>query len=211
MSLSTKVFTYLARIKHVQGEVEQTIPALIVASSENSAWEVAQRGIAGEYDDAEVHENGDVTSHGGDVFTAVRGIQNLGLSSFVELHKTFMTTYVEEGLVIPGDEALTNLKNVGTALTQALQAHGNTIPHGHVLNALASVVGDRNWQQYKARQVPSELLWQIIHHAGEVMSLSDTTGCDDGYTVTYQPEIEALVSKTVELQGKLLDAKATPQ
>lgn len=104
---------------------------------------------------------------------------------------------------------MATLKDVGTAVTQALHAQGSIAPHGHVLNALASVVEDRNWQQYKARLVPSDLLWSIIHHAGEDNSLADSTGCSDGYAVTYGPEIEALVAQTIKLQGLLLDAKAT--
>lgn len=208
MTLSNKAFTFLARIKQVQGEHEHYWQALVVASSEDSAWAVAQQGLAREYgDDCEVDERGDVTAFGGELFLAVRGIKSVGLSTFIEMHDSSMPTYRENGLEIPSKEDLDTLKGVGTAVTQALQAQGSTVPHGHVLNALASAVGERNWQQYKARQVPSKLLWQIIHHAGEVMSYSDATGCSDGYTVTYQPEIDELVNRTTELQGLLQAAK----
>lgn len=197
--------TFIAKIKVVQGEQEHAYPYLIAADSLEAAEALALSIIESAYDFSDVESDGSVLALNGELSLRVSAVRPISLPTFLEMASAYgAATYCQRGysMPVPGDLPQ-DLKSVASSVTKSLKLANVDVAHGQVLNALASAVGERNWQQYRARSIPDSLLTAVIDAAKEVNSLADDTGCSDGYCVTYMPAIESLMKATSAVQEKL--------
>lgn len=109
---------------------------------------------------------------------------------------------------LPTWDDLGTLKDVSKAIQKSLAANGKEVSCCHMLEAVASAVGSRNWKQYKANLVPLPLLEQMLRQAAAVHAGADSTGCQDDLTVTYESSINSMDKTRSEIQDIINDAKA---
>lgn len=176
--------TFVAKINIRQGEIEHTTHRLLVARNDPDACRLSDSVICMMYsepDEVEI-QDGTVMVYGGEVALTVHSVREIGLATFLEMRNIVgIPCYCDDGLYEPKDDELADLKGVGTAIAKSLQAQGNEISHCQVLNAVASAVGTRNWNQYKASVVPNHLLFTLLLDCSYVKSHADGTKTSNSY------------------------------
>lgn len=192
--------TFVAKINIRQGDCEHQTYRLLVARNDAEACSLSDDVICMMYsepDEAEL-DNGTVMCYGGEVALRVHSVREIGLSTFLEMRSIAgIPSYCADGLHEPTADDLVELKDVGAAITKSLQAQGNDIPHGRVLNAVAAAVGARNWNQFKATVVPEHLIFQLLYSCSFVKTHADDTKTSNSYIDSMAKacdEIQALMA-----------------
>lgn len=201
--------TFLAKLNVRIGEYENRVSLLLVANSFSAANELLDNAAAlyyGEGDEAQ--EEGGYYSNGGEVHVSAYSVQEIGLATFLEL-KSHLTVRRAPNVPLPGPEHLQDdLSTAAQALLNALRAKHPELTQSHVLHALASSWGEKNWQVLKAKLSASSSgpswplaadksplhaqLMSLKTAAQAVVDQADNSGCTDDLTVTSQEAIEQL-------------------
>lgn len=136
-------------------------------------------------------------------------MRDIGLATFLDLKRNSdIPVYCQNGVSEPTVDDLECLKSVGAAVHSEFKANNIEVPRLTVLNTLASAVGSRNWNQYRATAIPVTQVQELIKRAQRVQSYADDEGCSDGYTVTYGPAIDSLINACEKVQKTIDAAKA---
>lgn len=195
--------TYLGKIVVRIGETENTVVVLIVANSDDAAYDRLDRYAAMYYGEGdEESEDGGYYANGGEIFTSPLSCEEIGLATFLELRRC-LPVRSDDNVTTPTDadlESLDSLKTAAQALTRGLRAQSLECPQSKVLHALASSWGEKNWHVLKSK-VADEAKAAVLQAANEVVSFSDSAGCDEGLTVTSSHAVEAL-SDALQLMAK---------
>jgi len=202
--------TFLAKLNVRIGEYENRVSLLLVANSLSAANELLDSAAAlyyGEGDEAQ--EDGGYYSNGGEVHVSAYSVQEIGLATFLEL-KSHLTVRRAPNVPLPGPEHLQDdLSCAAQALLNALRTKHPELTQSHVLHALASSWGEKNWQVLKAKlsgqaspAQATSALWAAVEKAAwAVVHQADNSGCSEDLTVTSQAAVEQLEAVLLKLQA----------
>jgi hypothetical protein len=160
--------TYLGKITVRIDEYENDVSLLVVANSRDSAWGVLEgtaRDYYGSPDTPE--EDGGYYANGGEIFVSAKGLEEIGLATFLELKPCFMVRR-QANVVQPDETAFeAPLSEMAQAFTQALNRKEKVVSHSQVLNALASAYGHNNWHVLKNKLAALEPQTEISKKPSE--------------------------------------------
>lgn len=194
--------TFVARIGATHGEHTFTLTRLLVAKTEASAHELATSllyFLYGEPEDAEEGEHSVLVCNG-EIALSVHSVREIGLATFLDMRAVGLVAYAEDGLKIPDEEALGDVKDFSSAIHKALSAKKVDVSNSQVLNAVASALGSRNWSQYKATVVSRADLNDLLAQCREVQSTRDNEGCDAPWTVADGSAIDKMVEIVARIE-----------
>ena len=142
--------TFVGKITVRTGEYENDVTVLLVANSEKAGWDVLE-GTAQNYygDENTPEEDGGYYANGGEIFTQAKSLEEIGLSTFLDLKSFFMVR--RQANVTPPDETALEapLAELAQSLTSALNRKNKVVSHSQVLNAIAAAYGHNNWHVLK--------------------------------------------------------------
>ena len=143
---------FVGKIQVRIGEYENVVTLLVVANSRESAWDVLEVAAQQYYgDETSPEEDGGYYANGGEVFVSARSLEEIGLSTFLELKSFFMVRRARN-VEAPDETAFdASVSELARALTFALNRKESVVSHSQVLNALASAYGHNNWQVLKRK------------------------------------------------------------
>lgn len=197
--------TFVARIGATLGEHTFTLTRLLVAKTEASAHELATSllyFLYGEPEDAEEGEHSVLVCNG-EIALSVHSVREIGLATFLDMRTVGLVAYAEDGLKIPDEEALGDVKDFSSAIHKALTAKQVEASNSQVLNAVASALGSRNWSQYKATAITRKDVEQLFVQCESVADASSSDGCEAPWTVTDGSAIEKMTGTVRNLKAKL--------
>lgn len=197
--------TFVARIDATHGEHTFTLTRLLVAKTEASAHDLATsllHFLYGEPEDAEEGEHSVLVCNG-EIALSAHSIREIGLATFLEMKEVGLVAYAEQGLQIPDESALADIKDFSSAIHKALTAKKVEVSNSQVLNAVASALGSRNWSQYKTTAVTRKDVEQLLAQCDSVADASSNDGCEAPWIVTDGSAIEKMTVTVRNLKDKL--------
>lgn len=172
--------TFVTRIEATHGEKSFIETRLLVAKTEASACFLATsllNFLYGEPEDAAEGEYSVLVCNG-EIALSVHSVREIGLATFLEMRESGFVAYAEDGLEIPDEAFLGNIKDFSSAIHKALTARKVDVSSSQVLNAVASSLGSRNWSQYKATVVSKADLAELFAQCKEVQHTSSGPAID---------------------------------
>jgi hypothetical protein len=155
--------TFVGKIRVVIGEYENDVTKLMVANSRDAAWSLLEEAAQCHYGDENTPKEGDgYYANGGEVLVEPVSLEEIGLSTFLEL-KTLFSVRCQANVKVPDESVLeTTFSELVQPLTQALNRKEKLVTHSQVLNALATAYGHKRWKLLKDKLATLD---QAIHSA----------------------------------------------
>jgi len=156
--MATNIKYFLGTLNVTIGEYSNNVRLLVAANSEAQADEVLEHAAASYYGEGneEVEDGGYYANHG-QVHTKAASLVEIGAATFYELRGVLSIHHAGNVKVQDLDAATEpGFKAFAKATANALKAEGIEVKHTKMLEALASGLGQKNWQVLQAKfQAPA--------------------------------------------------------
>jgi hypothetical protein len=191
-----KTHTYLGKLRVRIGEYENNVSYLVLANSEQAAWQEFEKLAASYYGDGEQpREDEGYYANGGEIHVQALALRPIGLSSYLDLQGQ-LPEWRAANVAAPGLAMLEgSVQTAATVLREALASQlGTPVPQSAMLHALAASWGEKNWQVLKAKVAAPDraAMKAILAAAQAVVDQADDTGCSDDLTVTSSQAVATL-------------------
>lgn len=200
--MQVKTFLGALSLKH-QGEHSHA-KYLIVATSEAEAKEAldAQASMYWcEPEDCEIRDAGWYFYSSMDAWAKADSLHPIGLATFWDLRDALPVRST-----VPLDQIPTlgqlgdSLEKAAQALGQVLNSKASSVSHSVLLHAIASGIGESNWQALRAKTIrqaealtaAQTSLKLLKQKAWDVVNSCDDAGCDESLTVADSAAVEDL-------------------
>jgi hypothetical protein len=157
--MATNIKYFLGTLNVTIGEYSNNVRVLVAANSEAQADEVLEHAAASYYGEGdEALEDGGYYANNGEVHTKASSRVEIGAATFYEL-RGLLSVHHAGNVKLQDLDAATEpgFKTFAKATANALKAAGIEVKHTKMLEALASGLGQKNWQVLQAKfQAPVE-------------------------------------------------------
>lgn len=157
--MATNIKYFLGTLNVTIGEYQNSVRQLLAANSEAQAEELLSQAAASYYGngDEELEDGGYYANHG-EVHTKAASLVEIGVATFYEL-RSVLSTHTADNVVLSDLDAATEpgFKAFAKSTANALKARGVEVKQTHMLEALASAIGLKNWKILQAKfQAPAK-------------------------------------------------------
>jgi len=143
--------TFVGKLAVRIGEQVNDVTVLVVANSLKAAENTLKRDAKEYYGSTSAFTDGGYYSHGGDVCTSPRRVNEIGLATFLELRK-FIRVTCATNCVIPNEfEPNSSLQDYARSLTKAFNKGCKTVLYAQVLTAMSEAFGEKSWRHFKVK------------------------------------------------------------
>jgi len=157
--MATNIKYFLGTLNVTIGEYSNNVRILVAANSDTQADEVLEHAAASYYGEGdEEREDGGYYANNGEVHTKASSLVEIGAATFYEL-RGLLSVHHAGNVKLQDLDAATEpgFKAFAKATANALKAEGIEVKHTKMLEALASGLGQKNWQVLQAKfQAPAE-------------------------------------------------------
>jgi hypothetical protein len=151
--MATNIKYFLGTLNVTIGEYSNNVRILVAANSDPQADEVLEHAAASYYGEGdEEREDGGYYANNGEVHTKASSLVEIGAATFYEL-RCLLSVHHAGNVKLQDLDAATEpgFKAFAKATANALKAEGIEVKHTKMLEALASGLGQKNWQVLQAK------------------------------------------------------------
>ena len=151
--MASNIKYYLGSLDITVGEYVNRVRLLVVANSDEQASAQLYKAAASYYGSGnEPLEDSGYYANGGELHTRPIGLMEIGAATFFELKRELFVSRAENVQVGDLDAASAEgFKALAKATVHALAARDIIVPQSKMLEALASGMGQKNWQVLNAK------------------------------------------------------------
>lgn len=167
--MASNIKYYLGSLDITVGEYVNRVRLLVVANSDEQASAQLYKAAASYYGSGnEPLEDSGYYANGGELHTRPIGLKEIGAATFFELKSELFVSRAENVQVGELDAATPEgFKALAKATVHALAARDIVVPQSKMLEALASGMGQKNWQVLNAKfQAPAVKPVELSDHEG---------------------------------------------
>lgn len=148
-----KTNTYLGRLRVTIGEYENNVSYLVLANSDQAAWQELEKLAASYYGDGNAPlEDEGYYANDGEIHVSAHALKAIGLASYLDL-RGHLPEWRAANAAAPDPAMLDDsVHSAATVLRAALAAQlGVPVSQSAMLHALAASWGEKNWHVLKAK------------------------------------------------------------